>query len=78
MKGYPGFSQKQLSNMLVKTNLPGFRKNEKQNVLLPESTSAIETVKAQRETYKKQKGLEDRIDFLEGQLRNVLRKIAIE
>ena len=63
----------------MKTNIPGFRKNRLQNVLIPENAEEKISagIHAQRAAHKKQRGLEERIERLEQEI-GALRKVLIE
>jgi hypothetical protein len=55
---------------LVKTNIPGFVKDKKQNVLIPTNViEKIEQVKLNRKKHKKQLHFEKRLDELERKVR---------
>lgn len=55
---------------LVKTNIAGFKKNEKTNVLINENIS-IDAVKARRQAFKQQKSIERRVEELEFRLKSL-------
>ncbi len=50
---------------LVRTNVPGFSKNKKSNVLINTDTTRIASVKEERQRLKRLQSMQDQINMLE-------------
>jgi vacuolar-type H+-ATPase subunit D/Vma8 len=61
--------------MLIRTNLPNFKKDTKTNTLINTNVNLIEATKTARRLYKERKNTEDRINNLEYRIAQLERLI---
>lgn len=62
--------------ILARTQISGFKKDKKSNVLINTDVEKINLAKSRRKIYKEQKSLETRIDQLEKRLLEISNRTA--